>query len=269
MTGSPLPAPAVPDELVEAALRAAADLGKDVADIPVAVIADHAGISRSTLLRRLGGSRGPLDEAVRACGVDPGGLPPVGVRAIDAAARVIDENGLAAATFESIAARAECSVPSLYAVFGNRDGLLMAVFDRHSPIQAVEEFFVQPPQGLRATVRGLYGVLADVLGPPPRILPAMLAEAVARPHSPVVQSLIGHLMPRLLGVVGGWLAGEVRAGRVRDLPLPLLFQQLMAPMMIHLFTRPAAETSGLLELPDLDTVCDAFADNFVRALAAP
>lgn len=268
MTGRSQPA-VVPDDLVEAALRAAAELGKDVADIPVALIAQHAGISRSTLLRRLGGSRGPLDEAVRACGVDPGGLPPVGVRALDAAARVIDESGLAAATFEAIAARAACSVPSLYAVFGNRDGLLMAVFERHSPIRAVEDFFAEPPLELRATVRGLYGELARVLGPAPRVLPAMLAEAVARPGSPVVQSLIGHLMPRLLGVVGGWLAGEVQAGRVRDLPPPLLFQQLMAPMMIHLFTRPAAQTSGLLALPDVDAVCDVFADNFVRAVSAP
>ena len=34
--------------------------------MPVIVIARHAGISRSTLLRRLGGSRAALDEAVRA-----------------------------------------------------------------------------------------------------------------------------------------------------------------------------------------------------------
>ncbi|OKH63999.1 hypothetical protein EB74_11570, partial [Mycobacterium sp. SWH-M5] len=64
---------AVADELVDAALRAAGDLGRDVADVPVAVIARHAGMSRSTLLRRLGGSRSALDDAVRARGTDPGG----------------------------------------------------------------------------------------------------------------------------------------------------------------------------------------------------
>jgi AcrR family transcriptional regulator len=259
----------VPDALVEAALRAADELGKDVADIPVIAIARHAGISRSTLLRRLGGSRGRLDEAIRARGIDPGGVPPVRTRALDAAAQLIDESGLAAATLEAIATRAECSVPSLYAVFGGRDGLVSAVFERYSPIHDVEEFFAHPPRDLPDTVRGLYHVLAEALGRAPRVLPAMLAEALARPTSPAVQSLMGHIIPRLLAVVGGWLAGEVRAGRVRDLPLPLLAQQLMAPMMIHLFTRPAAVTSGLLELPDTDTVCDVFADNFVRAVGLP
>lgn len=63
-------------EVVAAALRAAERLGKGVADVPVAMIATEAGISRSTLLRRFGGSRTALNEAVRAAGVDPGGLPP-------------------------------------------------------------------------------------------------------------------------------------------------------------------------------------------------
>ncbi|HZE17813.1 MAG TPA: TetR/AcrR family transcriptional regulator, partial [Mycobacterium sp.] len=46
-------------ELVDAALRAAEKLARDVADVPVVAIAAEAGISRSTLLRRLGGSRAP------------------------------------------------------------------------------------------------------------------------------------------------------------------------------------------------------------------
>ena len=46
-------------------MRSAERLGRDVADVPIAVIAHALGVSRSTLLRRLGGSRGPLDDAVR------------------------------------------------------------------------------------------------------------------------------------------------------------------------------------------------------------
>lgn len=259
---------AVPDSLVDAALSAAEEIGRDVADVPVRVIAQHAGVSRSTLLRWLGGSRTALDEAIRARGIDPGGTPPVRTRALDAAGQLIDESGLAAATLEAVAAQADCSVPSLYVVFGGRDGLLSAVFERHSPIQAVEEFFSRPPDGLFDTVRGLYRVLAEVLGCAPRVVPAMLAEAVARPSSPAVQALVGHIVPRLLGVIGGWLTSEVGAGRVRDLPLPLLAQQLMAPMLIHLFVRPATEDSGLLDLPDVDTVCAVFADNFLRAVGS-
>lgn len=256
----------VADELVDAALRAAQELGEDVADVPVIVIARHADISRSTLLRRLGGSRAALDEAVRARGIDPGGAP-VRNRALDAAAAVIGESGLAAATFKEIAARADCSVPSLNAIFGTRDGLLRAVFERHSPVLDIEEFFAQPHGDLRDTVRAFYCLLARALGRRPRVVPAMFAEAFARPSSPAVQSLVAHAAPRMLTLLGGWLAGEVSAGRVRDLPIVLLVQQLMAPMMIHLFMRPVAESTAVAHLPDIDTVCEVFTDTFVNAVA--
>ncbi|BDB45263.1 hypothetical protein IWGMT90018_57090 [Mycobacterium kiyosense] len=108
----------MPPELIEAAVRAAEVLNRDIAEVPVSAIAAEAGISRSTLLRRLGGSRSPLDAAVRAAGIDPGGRPPVRLRALTAAAALISENGLAAATLEAIAERADCSVFSLHAAFG-------------------------------------------------------------------------------------------------------------------------------------------------------
>ncbi len=266
-TSSPtLTSDEVAGAFVDAALQAAKKLDKHVAEVPITAIAHHAGVSRSTLLRRLGGSRAPLDEAVRGRGVDPGGRPSVRVRAVDAAAELIDESGLTAATLEAIASRANCSIPSLYAAFGGRDGLLSAVFDRYSPISDIEKYFAQPPLKLRDAIGGLYRILAEVLGRAPRVMPAMLAEALARPTSTAVKTLFDHLIPRLLDVIGGWLSGEVRAGRIRDLPLPLLAQQLVAPMLIHLFTRPAAENSGLIELPEIDTVCALFADNFVRAV---
>jgi hypothetical protein len=51
-----------------------------------------------------------------------------------------------------------------------------------------------------------------------------------------------------------------------DLPAPLLAQQLLAPLPFHLFTRPAAQKTSATSLPDIDTVCDVFADAFVRAV---
>jgi AcrR family transcriptional regulator len=251
---------------VEAAVRAARDLGKDVADVPVAAIAAQAGISRSTLLRRLGGSRAALDAAVRNAGVDPGGQSPVRVRALDAAADLISESGLAAATLESVAARAECSVFSLHAVFGGRDGLMRAVFERHSPILDFEEFFDQHHDGLRATVRAFYGVMADALSREPRVVPALFAETFARPDSPATQSLVGHAGPRMLAVVGRWLTEQIDYGHIRELPIPILAQQLLAPMLFHAFTRPAAEKAPGISLPSIDTVCDLFTDAFVRAV---
>lgn len=253
-------------EVVAAALRAAERLGKGVADVPVAMIATEAGISRSTLLRRFGGSRTALNEAVRAAGVDPGGLPPVSTRAIDAAASLISESGLAAATLEAVAARANCSVYSLHAVFGGRDELMREVFERHSPILDIEEYLARPGDDFSETVRGFYRTVADALTREPRVAPAIFAEAFARPTSPAVQSLAAYGPPRMLGVLGRWFDAEIRAGHIRDLPLPLLAQQLLGPILIHVFTRPALANVPAWSPPDLVTACDAFADAFVRAV---
>lgn len=269
MTGSPGPAAVDADiatELLDAALRAADRLGRDVADVPVVAIAAEAGISRSTLLRRLGGSRVALDAAVRAAGVDPGGQAPVRVRALDAAAALISESGLAATTLDAVAARAQCSVYSLHAVFGGRDEVLRAVFERHSPVLDVEEFLDQLPGDLDQTVPALYRVIAHALNREPRVAPAMFAEAFSRPTSPAVQSLFGYTGPRVFAILGRWFDAEIRAGRMREQPTPLLVQQLLGPIMFHLFIRPLAENASIPVLPDVDTVCDVFAENFLRAV---
>jgi AcrR family transcriptional regulator len=258
----------VPDELVQAALRAAEKRGKDVADVPVLAIAREAGISRSTLLRRLNGTRAALDAAVRAAGVDPGGQVPVRMRALDAAAALISESGLAATTLEAIATRTDCAVHSLYMAFGSRDELLRIVFERHSPIPDFEDVLDTATDDLTATVERLYQALAAAIGREPRVAPAIFAEVFARPASPTVQSLSHHAVPRMLNVLGAWLNSQVEQGRIRDLPMALLIQQLMGPMVMHMLGRPALANLAVVELPDRDTVCRMFAANFVRAVAA-
>jgi AcrR family transcriptional regulator len=257
----------VAEDLVHAALRAAEKRGKDVADVPVLAIAREAGISRSTLLRRLGGTRAALDEAVRAAGVDPGGQMPVRARALDAAAALISESGLAAATLEAIAGRADCAVHSLYMAFGSRDELLRIVFERHSPIPDLEDVLDTASDDLAATVQRLYQALATALGREPRVGPAILAEVFARPDSPTVQTLSQHAAPRMLDVLGTWLNTQVKRRRIRDLPTPLLIQQLMGPMVMHMLGRPALTALDVIELPDLDTTCTELAANFMRAVA--
>jgi AcrR family transcriptional regulator len=256
----------VAEELVQAALRAAEKRGKDVADVPVLAIAREAGISRSTLLRRLSGTRAALDEAVRAAGVDPGGQVPVRARALNAAAAMISESGLAAVTLEAIATRADCAVHSLYMTFGSRDELLRIVFERHSPIPDFEDILDTATDDLTATVRRMYEALAGTLSSEPRVAPAILAEVFARPASPTVQTLSQHAAPRMLNLLGAWLDTQVQRGRIRDLPMPLLIAQLMGPMVMHMLHRPALATLAVVELPDLDTTCTELAANFVRAL---
>lgn len=258
--------------MVQAALRAADTRGVAVADLPLLAVAEEAGISRSTLMRRLGGARAALDEAVRAAGVDPGGRRPVRERAVAAGAALISENGLASMTFERVAAAAQCSVHSLYAAFGGRDELLLAIFERHSPILDVEAVVAgshESHEDLEKRVQRIYRLLAEALSREPRVLPAVLAEALARPGDDAVQALLKHLFPRMLAGVGQWLTSEVAAGRIRDLPPLLLTQQMISPLLWHFLLRPAMQQVPEAELPVSEDVCGVFADAFLRAVALP
>lgn len=257
----------VAPDLIAAAVRAADALGCDVADVPVAVIAATAGISRSTLWRRLGGAREILDEAVRATGVDPGGQPPVRVRAINAAADLIGEKGLAATTLDAVANRAACSVYSLHAAFGGRDQLIRAVVEHNSPIRDIEDYLTSSEHAdFREKVRGLLTTVATAFTRPPRVAPAIFAEIFARPDSPAVRNFAAYSAPRVLGILNGWLDQEVQAGRILDLPRLLLVQQLLGPIILHVLARPAAPEMPAYPKTDIDTVCDVFADAFINSV---
>lgn len=258
----------VPAELVRVAIDAARRRGTGVADVPVTALAEAAGISRSTLLRRLGGSRRALDEAVRAAGVDPGGRPPVRARAVEAGAHLISRDGLAAATLEAVAEAAGCSLHSLYATFGGRDGLLAAIYERYSPMVDLERLTAGPPASLQDTVRGVYQAMVTAFTREPRVFPAILADVFSRPDGPAAP-ILERYFPRMLGSVGAWLTAEVNAGRIRPLPLPLLVQQLLGPLAMHLLLRPALARHTALDLPGIEETCAVFADTFLHAVALP
>jgi len=259
----------VPTDVVEAALRAAANLGRDVADVPLIAIAREAGMSRSTLVRRLNGSRRPLDDAVRAAGVEPGGRPPVRERAVLAAASLISDRGLATVSLEAVAVQANCSVHSLYAVFGGRDQLLRAVFDRYGPIVDFDKVIADPGTDLSETVHRIFRLLAETFSREPRVAPAIFAEVLARPTGPLVQALTQYTAPRMLATLGRWLTAEIAAGRIRDIPVPLLFHQMIAPIAMHAMMRPAVENLPEVDLPELHDACAVFADAFLLGAATP
>lgn len=256
----------IPVDLVNAAIAAAERRGEDVADVPLTALAEAAGMSRSTLLRRIGGSRRALDDAVRAAGVDPGGRRPVRERAVQAGAHLISEQGLGAATLEAVAAAAGCSVHSLYATFSGRDGLLAAIYERYSPVPEFESITAEPSARLEETVHGVYRAMVAAFAREPRVAPALLADLFSRPDGPAGR-IFRQYFPRLLDSVGGWLAAEVRAGRIRPLPLPLLVQQLIGPLAVHMLLRPALRGDLARDLPGVEEACAVFADTFLCAVA--
>jgi AcrR family transcriptional regulator len=252
--------------LVDAALAAAEQYGKDVADVPLSAIAVAAGISRSTLIRRLGGSRDRLDEAVRQAGIDPGGRPPVRQRAIEAAATLISRDGLSAVTLEAVAAAAHCSPTSLHAVFGNRDGLLATMFDRYVPVPDLEALAADPPERIGQAVHAIYSALAEAFGREPRVLPAIFADLFGRPDGTAARILKANL-PRMFASLGTLLTAQIQAGRLRPLPLPLLIQLMIGPMAGHMLLRPVLQDALGDILPSVEEVAQTFAEAFIRAAA--
>jgi AcrR family transcriptional regulator len=252
-----------PDELsglVTAAIQVAERVGKDVADVPLAAIAQAAGMSRSTLVRRLNGSRQVLDEAVQAAGIDPGGRP-VRVRAIEAGAWLISERGLANVTLEAVADAANCSVHSLYAIFGTRDELFAAIYERYSPFHDVLRLGADPSAPLEQTVAAFYRNTAATLTREPRVAAAMLSDLLGNPRG-IAARIFARYFPRVRATLGSYLAGQVRSGRIRDLPVPLLMQQLMGPLLAHVLMRPA-----IAEEVDLERACSVFTTTFLRAVS--
>ncbi|WP_424641639.1 TetR/AcrR family transcriptional regulator [Embleya sp. AB8] len=255
-------------DLVAAALAAARERGRDVADVPLTAIAAAAGVSRSTLLRRLGGSRSTLDEAVRRAGVDPGGRRPVRERAIEAAARLVAERGLGAVTLDAVAERAACSLPSLHTVFEGRDGLLGAVYERHGPLIDLEALAADPPERLEDTVRSLYLAVITAFDREPRVLPAIFADLFSRPDGPAAHAMRAYL-PRLFDTLDRLLLPHVEAGRIRPLPLPILVHLLLGPILTHILLRPVLEPILGADLPPVNEVCALFTEAYLRAVAQP
>lgn len=256
------------DTLIHAAIAAAAERGVDVADVPLDQIARRAGISRATLFRRIG-SRRRLEAAVLAAGVDPGGRPALRVRAAEAAAAIVRERGIAALTLEAVAAEAGCSIPSLHTQVGGRDGLLAAIFERYSPLPRVERLLSESSPSLAEGVRAIYGTIFDTATAEPRLLQALLADALTRPDGPARRMVTDAYLPRVLATLGPWLAREIKAGRCRPLPTPLLLQMLAGPMALHVTTRGLVGEIAGTPVPARDEVIKQLTAAYCRAVAPP
>jgi AcrR family transcriptional regulator len=255
----------IPEGLVDAAIRVARRRGQYVDDVALTAIAEEAGVSRSTLLRRLGGNRAALDVAVAAKAPDLSHRPELRDRAIRAAAQLISEKGLAALTLDAVARAADCSVPSLHVIFGGRDGLLTAVFDREGPARDLEALIARGPAGLEQTVRDLYRAFAEKFHHQPYVIPALFADLFGRPGGPASR-VLGARIPHVLERIELLLRREAESGPLRSLPPLLLLQLLVGPMLLHLLIREATLSSSSGEGITVDQAIQEFAAAFARAV---
>jgi AcrR family transcriptional regulator len=254
--------------IVRAAIAEAAETGRPVAEVSLDRIARRAGLSRSTVYRRVR-TRRALEEAVRDAGGDPGSRVGVRERAITAATELIVADGVAALTVESVTRRVGCAATSVYAAFGDREGLLAAVFERHAPLPVVEELLTADPQrfaDFESGVRAIYTAVFDTVADDTPVLQALLAEVLAKPNGIATRFFGEQVLPRITSTVGAWLTAQANAGRCADLPLSLLIPMLIAPISVHLLARPRLLAAGG-PVPDRHTVIEAMTAAFCHAAA--
>src|SRR5262249_50431918 len=134
------------------------------------------------------------------------------------------------------------------------------------PLSDLMEIFADPTASIEQSVAGFYQAMAFGLTREPRVAPAMLADLLASPRGPAAR-VFAEFFPQALSGVGGWLQQPVAAGAIRDIPIPLLIEQLTGPLVAHLLLRPATGQAGW-DMPDLEQVCAVFTATFLNAVAS-
>lgn len=261
---------AIDRDLIREIVRIAGERQVPVGLMPIEEIAGALGISRMTLYRRIG-SRQALNEAVREMGIPTGEEPDARARAVRAAADLIRQDGIAALTVESVALEAQCALPTIYAQFGSRNGLLAAVFERHVPVLAVRDALgdVEPGDSdtLRQTVAGAYSIIMDAIGGDRELFRALLAEALRDPSGEIDEFLVTRYVPAVASHIVPWIERHIASGVFRPLPVVMVLHQFLAPVLLHTTARPLVDASGIFPLPSPDETRGLLADMFVRAVA--
>jgi len=242
------------DRILEAArTRFTSDIRAALGDV-----ADDAGVSRATLYRYFP-SRAELLAAVD---LEP--HPGTEERILAAAAELVGRDGLRNLSMDELAALAGVSRASVYRRFPGKAPLFAALLAAYSPFQVVEQILTR-----------------GVDRPPAELLPEM-ARAAARTMEPrigIARSLLfevtagepeaieaaAPVIGQMLGALGGYLAAQMAAGRVRRMHPLLAAQLLIGPVLFHLMTRPIAARVAHFEV-SLEDAVTALAETALEGL---
>ena len=217
-------------------------------------VATAAGVSRATVYRYYP-SRTALLEALEI-------EPESGTREriLEAAAELVGRDGLARLSIDELASLAGVSRASVYRLFPGKPALFAALVTEYSPFHPMHE------------------ALQEVGNQPPEVVLPAVAKAVAHAVEPrigIIRSLFFELtsgaddalegaaptIRNLLADVGGYLAGQMAAGRLRPMHPLLASQMFVGPLFMHLITRPVAK-----RLAGFDVPLDAAVDSLVAAI---
>ena len=241
-----------------------------LAEMSMDELASLLGMTRMTLYRRAG-TRQDIMAALERMGIDTRARPDVHERVVVATAALLRERPIAEITLERIAEEAGCSLPALYARFSGRQGVLRAVIERYSPLLPVREVAasgIGDTTSLRNDVRLLYGTVINKLQGETKVMRSLLAELLRDPGSDVAQAIRDWYIPQLTSVLIPIFARHMERGTMRPLPIPVVVQMFIGPMVLHIGTRAFVINQMEIELPDAEATVDLFTDLFCRAVGA-
>ena len=222
-------------------------------------VASEAGVSRATLYRYFA-SRGELLEALD---LEP--HPGADARILAAAADLIGRDGLRNFSMDELAEQAGVSRASVYRLFPGKRALFSALVTAYSPFAIIDETLMRlrdrpPEEVLPAVARAAATTMAPRIG----IARAMLFEVTS--GDPEAIEAVTPAIRQLLGTLGRYLAGQMAAGRIRQMHPLLAAQLLIGPVFFHLLTRPIALRVAHLDI-ELQDAVTALAEAAVRGLA--
>lgn len=258
-------------QILEQLTGIASESSVPIAEMTMEQMAAALGMTRMTLYRKAG-TREQIVAALNDRGIVASRQQDVFERVIASTAALLREQPIAGLTLEQISNHAGCSLPALYARFNNREGVLKAVIERHSPLVPMQELVAtglnRDDTDLRHDVRLLYRTLITHLQKEWPVMRSFLAELLSDPGSEVGTAVREWYVPQAREAIFPVIARHMERGTMRRLPIAIVFQALAAPIGVHVASRSFVVNELGLDLPDIEGTIEVFTDMFCRAVEA-
>ena len=275
-----MPTPTISKQQVLAALTAArrarheqghSDDDHDaagLAKLSMDELAAAAGVSRATLYRLFGSQHNLLQEL----GLEP--PPKVRGRILDTALDLVGRHGLAELSMDELAAQAGVSRATLYRLFPGKAALFAELVRRFSPFEPIaavlETMGDRPPaEVIPAVAHAIAAAMEGRIGLLLQLLLEFSRGSPDRPDSDPGTSQRAAQGMRTLPLVAHYLTEQMAAGRLRPMDPVLAVQALVGPIVMHLLSRPSAESRPGAGRPvplQVEEVVDELANLWLRAM---